>query len=172
MRLIAPAAALAAAALLAACGGGTGASSTGSTGAAPAPTIAAKQLGAAGSVLVDASGRAHYTNDQDHGGAVVCSGGCLSFWSPVTTRTTPTAGSLPGAVGVVARTNGTRQVTYDGKPLYSFTLDAPGKVTGDGARDAFGGQRFTWHVARGTGAAPTGSGGAASVPATTPSYGY
>jgi hypothetical protein len=37
-------------------------------------------------------------------------------------------------------------VTYNGKRLYTFALDKPGKVTGDGARDSFGGRSFTWHV--------------------------
>ena len=30
--------------------------------------------------------------------------------------------------------------------LYTFYLDKPGKLGGDGFDDAFGGQRFTWHV--------------------------
>ncbi len=38
------------------------------------------------------------------------------------------------------------QVTYSGRPLYSFTQEGPGEVTGDGFQDAFGGQQFTWHV--------------------------
>jgi hypothetical protein len=52
------------------------------------------------------------------------------------------------------------QVTYNGKRLYTFTLDHPGQVTGDNFRDAFGGQAFTWHVARiGKGSSSSGSGG-------------
>jgi hypothetical protein len=31
-------------------------------------------------------------------------------------------------------------------PLYSFTQDGPGEVTGDGFKDAFDGKRFTWNV--------------------------
>jgi hypothetical protein len=38
------------------------------------------------------------------------------------------------------------QVTYNGKPLYTFSQDQPGQVTGDGFQDAFNGQQFTWHV--------------------------
>jgi hypothetical protein len=38
------------------------------------------------------------------------------------------------------------QATYNGAPLYTFTQDQPGEVTGDGFKDAFGGQSFTWHV--------------------------
>jgi hypothetical protein len=58
-------------------------------------------------------------------------------------------------------------VTYNGRLLYSFKLDKPGKVTGDGLKDAFGGQKFTWHVAH-----PTGATSAASTTTTTTSYHY
>jgi predicted lipoprotein with Yx(FWY)xxD motif len=57
----------------------------------------------------------------------------------------------------VRRPIGRRQVTYKGKLLYSFTLDKPGKVTGDGFADAFGGHKFTWHVAHGTKATSSSS---------------
>ena len=42
--------------------------------------------------------------------------------------------------------DGTRQVTFDGKPLYSFVEDGPGG-DGDGG-DSFGGTEFVWTVAR------------------------
>ena len=36
----------------------------------------------------------------------------------------------------------------NGKPLYTFAEDSgPNTVTGNGAKDAFGGTSFTWHVA-------------------------
>ena len=47
----------------------------------------------------------------------------------------------------IKRPDGTRQVTYDGRPLYRFTEDGgAGKVTGDGFKDSFGGTKFTWHA--------------------------
>ena len=54
-------------------------------------------------------------------------------------------------LGVVTRPDGTRQVTFDGRPLYRFAEDSAGTVTGNGASDAFGEQEFTWHVATPTG---------------------
>jgi predicted lipoprotein with Yx(FWY)xxD motif len=110
-------------------------------------TVFVKHFAGAGTVLVDAKGRALYKNDQEHGGNVLCTGACLSFWKPLVVATTPTASSaLPGKLAIVKRPDGRRQVTYMAKPLYTFTLDKPGKVTGDGFKDVFGGHRFTWHV--------------------------
>jgi len=46
------------------------------------------------------------------------------------------------------RPDGKTQVTFDGKPLYRFAEDSsPKNVSGNGAKDSFGGKSFTWHVA-------------------------
>jgi predicted lipoprotein with Yx(FWY)xxD motif len=61
-----------------------------------------------------------------------CQKYCALIWPPVLTSGQPEAG--PGvdqhALGVVVRPDGTRQVTYHGKPLYLFIKDAyiPGIV--------------------------------------------
>ena len=127
-------------------------------------TLSVKTLSGAGKVLVDSKGRALYMNDQERG-RVLCTGACLSFWKPLTVSGTPKAGSLPGKLAVVKRPDGGRQVAYNGKLLYSFTLDKSGKVTGDGFKDAFGGQKFTWHVAH-----PAGVKSAPSTATATPTY--
>jgi predicted lipoprotein with Yx(FWY)xxD motif len=120
-------------------------------------TVSIKTIGGAGKVLVDAKGRALYSNDQERAGKVLCTGACLSFWKPLTVSGAPKGASLPGKLVVVKRPDGGRQVAYNGKLLYSFTLDKAGKVAGDGFKDAFGGQKFTWHVAHPAGVktAPT-----------------
>jgi predicted lipoprotein with Yx(FWY)xxD motif len=127
-------------------------------------TLSVKTLSGAGKVLVDSKGRALYMNDQERG-RVLCTGACLSFWKPLTVSGTPKAGSLPGRLAVVKRPDGGRQVAYNGKLLYSFTLDKSGKVTGDGFKDAFGGQKFTWHVAH-----PAGVKSPPSTTTATPTY--
>jgi predicted lipoprotein with Yx(FWY)xxD motif len=77
----------------------------------------------------------------------MCTGACNSFWKPLTiSGGAPTAGSGVGNLGVVKRSDGTKQVTENGKLLYTFTQEGPGQVTGDGFQDAFNGQQFTWHV--------------------------
>jgi predicted lipoprotein with Yx(FWY)xxD motif len=72
-----------------------------------------------------------YTLSNDNGQA--CQRFCALIWSPVLTSGRPEAGTGVDqhALGVVVRPDGTRQVTYHGKPLYLFIKDAyiPG-VTG------------------------------------------
>jgi predicted lipoprotein with Yx(FWY)xxD motif len=144
-KLLIPAILIAAAVALAACGGGGGSDvATAGTGM---NAVAVKDIGGAGTVLVDSSGQALYAPDQEATGKILCTGACNSFWVPLTAHGTPTAsGSLPGKLGVVKRPDGAMQVTYNGAPLYTFTQDQAGEVTGDGFKDAFGGQQFTWHV--------------------------
>jgi predicted lipoprotein with Yx(FWY)xxD motif len=137
---------------LAACGG----DGYGSSDPAPAAqsgddtaTVSVEELGDAGRVLVDAAGKPLYAADEEVGSSVVCTGACTSFWIPLTIGAgTPTGNPLPSELGVLERGDGARQVTLDGKRLYTFVQDGPGEVTGDGLSDAFDGQRFTWHVVR------------------------
>ncbi len=142
---------------------------SGGTSSRSAATVSVKRIGSAGTVLVDSKGRALYTNDQERRGMVLCTGACLAFWKPLTVAGAPKpASSLPGQLGVRKRPDGRKQVTYGGKLLYTFTLDKRGSVTGDGFKDAFGGQRFTWHVARPTNASRVTT---TPPPSTTP-YSY
>ncbi len=121
-------------------------------------TVATRQIPGVGKVLVDRSGLALYASDQETGGMARCTGACNSFWKPLTvSKGSPVAQSIAGTLGVVTRPEGTRQVTYNGKLLYTFSVDKPGKAVGDGFKDAFGGQKFTWHVVRDT--TTTGSSG-------------
>jgi predicted lipoprotein with Yx(FWY)xxD motif len=141
-----------------------GSSGSGTSGSA---TVSVKRIGGA-SVLVDAKGRALYRSDQERNGMVLCDGACLAFWQPLTVSGTPTKStSLAGKLAVVKRPDGRRQVTFNGRLLYSFKLDKPGKVTGDGFKDAFGGQKFTWRVVH-----PAGVKTTTTTPATTTFPGY
>ncbi|HEX3226281.1 MAG TPA: hypothetical protein VHQ89_09310 [Gaiellaceae bacterium] len=143
------------------------ATSTGTSSGGSGVAVSVKRLAGAGSVLVDAKGKALYRSDQERNGKVLCTGACLSFWQPLTVSGTPKGKGVSGKLAIVRRPDGGRQVTFNGRLLYSFKLDKAGKVTGDGFKDAFGGQKFTWHVARPAGAA--GGSGAKPAP-TTPTY--
>jgi predicted lipoprotein with Yx(FWY)xxD motif len=140
-RLLIAGAAVAVLLALAACGG------SGSGGGNASDTVSAETLGNSGRVLVDSGGKALYTAQQESGTGVLCTGGCLSFWTPLTIHSgNPTASSVTGMLGVAERPDGTRQVTFNGKRLYTFAEDSPGQVTGNGLTDTFGGQPFTWQV--------------------------
>lgn len=132
---------LAALALLVGCGGSSNDNgNSGSNGTATVSSMSGQ--------LVDAKGAALYTNDQDKMGQVKCTGECASIWVPLTSSGKPTAGNgVSGTLGTVKRPDGTSQVTLDGKPLYTFAQDnGSSKATGDGAKDSFGGQQFSWHA--------------------------
>lgn len=94
---------------------------------------------ALGPVLTDAQGMTLYTFDKDSGGVSVCYDSCAGNWPPLVA---PNGAANEGGFTLVARTDGTKQWAYDGKPLYLWINDAaPGDVTGDGV----GG---VWHVAK------------------------
>jgi predicted lipoprotein with Yx(FWY)xxD motif len=158
-KLLIPAIVIAAAATLAACGGGGG-DATAMPGTAT-NAVSVKDVAGAGTVLVDSSGQALYASDQEAAaGKILCTGACNSFWEPVIVNgNVASSGSVPGKLGVVKRPDGGMQATYNGKPLYAFTQDQPGEVTGEGFKDAFGGQQFTWHVVSVGNSGGTSSGG-------------
>lgn len=127
-------------------GGGGSDSSIAPASNAGGATVSVAEIGDAGRVLVDSTGQALYASDQEAAGRVLCTDACESFWTPLTVSGGNPRGSVPGQLGVVKRPDGSKQVTYNGMPLYSFTEEGPGEVTGDGFVDAFDGRQFTWNV--------------------------
>lgn len=87
-------------------------------------------------MLVDAKGMTVYTFDNDSTGKSACTGQCAQNWPPV-----PAAeGTPPEPYGSITREDGTRQLTYKGKPVYTFVKDQkPGDKTGDKVKDV-------WHA--------------------------
>ena len=77
-----------------------------------------------------------------------CTGTCASLWPPYNFSGNFSSISTPNGInvsafGILTRPNGSRQLTYDGWPLYLFYKDtAPGQVNGNGVK-AFGG---TWYA--------------------------
>lgn len=67
-----------------------------------------------------------YTQSRGRGPGGGCDGMCAQYWPPVLTSGRPTAsgGVDQHALGTKKRSDGTQQVTYDGKPLYLFADDA------------------------------------------------
>ena len=160
-------AALTAALSLAACGGSSSSSSpAASSSPSTGQTVAVRTIAGLGDVLVDGSGMPLYTSNRDATGAPACAGACAGIWKPLTVPAgTPSAASSVGTVAVVTRSDGTKQVTVGGKPLYTFVQDAPGKATGNGVTDSFAGQKFTWStvLAGGTTASSTAKSGSSGA---------
>jgi len=150
----------AAALLAAACSSGSSTSTPTSAGtpttASPAGTssggtVIKTMTGSAGAFLTDSSGRAVYLFMADPTGKSVCVNACVSVWPPVTASGTPTgSGGVTGShLSVITRSDGTKQVVYDGHALYYFSGDSgAGQVNGQGV-NGFGAK--WWLVA------PTGS---------------
>lgn len=162
---------------LAACGGGGSSghrpSATGSD--TSSDTVTVRQLSGVGSVLVDHTGKALYSSNLEASGKIVCDGACNAFWKPLTlSGGKPSASTGAGKLGVITRPDGTRQATVNGKPLYTFVEDSPGKATGNGFTDHFGGHHFTWNVVRAgsTTTSGAGPGSSSGTPSSTPGYGY
>jgi predicted lipoprotein with Yx(FWY)xxD motif len=107
-------------------------------------TVDVASAGDLGSVLVDSQGRTIYLFGKDTGTTSTCTGACASAWPPVRANGTPTAGSGANAsmIGTTPRSDGKPQVTYNGHPLYLFSMDQnPGDTNGEGLT-AFGGSWF------------------------------
>jgi predicted lipoprotein with Yx(FWY)xxD motif len=94
-------------------------------------------------VLTANSGLTLYTLSAEKHGTFICKGSCLKDWHPlvVAKGVKPTG---PVALGTVKRPdNGLRQVTFKGRPLYTFDDDKKkGDADGEGFKDV-----GTWHAA-------------------------
>jgi predicted lipoprotein with Yx(FWY)xxD motif len=63
-----------------------------------------------------------------------CYAFCLHLWPPlVVSNGARPIGPGVSSLGAITRSNGQRQVTYEGKPLYIFVFDhVPGRISGEG----------------------------------------
>jgi hypothetical protein len=74
----------------------------------------------------------------------VCSGACAAAWPPLRTGAGPAVagGANAALISTIPRSDGARQVTYNGHPLYTFVKDQKaGDVNGQGV-SAFGAAWF------------------------------
>ena len=140
----------------------TASSSSGSRGPARAAVISTTK-GKDGTYLAGAGGRALYLWLGDDNGKSNCSGDCDMSWPPVTTNGAPTpSGAVTASgLGTITRSDGTKQVTYKGHPLYYFVVDSgPGTTKGQGS-DSFGAR---WWLVAPSGAAITVNGSSSVSP--------
>jgi hypothetical protein len=79
---------------------------------------------------------------------------------PASGKVTASGGATAGGVGTITRSDGTKQATYDGHPLYYYVGDTgAGQDNGQG-NDGFGAK---WWVVAPSGAAITGSSSGATT---------
>ena len=91
-----------------------------------------------GKVIVDNHGRTLYLFEKDKRGRSACSGICASYWPPLLTSAKPVAagGLKRSLLGTIRRSDGTKQVTFAGHPLYRFSGDSKrGQTSGEGLTD-------------------------------------
>jgi predicted lipoprotein with Yx(FWY)xxD motif len=88
-----------------------------------------------GDFLVDAKGMSLYLYTKDTPNTSVCYDKCATAWPPLLVEGAPTASQgIDGAkLGTTTRTDGTKQVTFNGWPLYYYIKDTKaGDVVGQG----------------------------------------
>jgi predicted lipoprotein with Yx(FWY)xxD motif len=166
----------------AACSSGSS-SSSGSTSSSAAgsasstsSTVITTKTSSGGSFLTNGAGRAIYLFMADSSGKSNCDGACAAAWPPVIAAGQPTAAGSAQAsdLSTITRSDGTKQVTYNGHPLYYFEGDTgPGTDKGQGL-NGFG---ALWYLVAPSGSSITtavtiGGSGATSSPSSGGGGGY
>jgi predicted lipoprotein with Yx(FWY)xxD motif len=141
---------------------GSSAAASGPASSAGGTALATATVGGT-KVLTNAKGFVVYWFVPDTSTTSKCTGSCATYWPPVTGPATAGAG-VTGTLGTITRSDGTKQATYDGHPLYTYAGDtAPGKAKGNGLNVSGG----LWYEMTVSGATP-----AASSSASTGGNGY
>lgn len=136
-------------------GGSNSPSSTPPTTHAAAATNVVKTTTIGGAtVLTNAQGFTLYTFAPDTMTASKCNGTCAKYWPPE--KGPVTESGITGTFSTITRSDGTKQATYNGHPLYTYVGDSkPGDNKGNGLNLSGG----LWHevVVGGSAPAPSSS---------------
>jgi predicted lipoprotein with Yx(FWY)xxD motif len=126
--------------------------------------------GAHGVYVTGASGRALYLWVADNHRMSNCSGECAKAWPPLITQGTPVAGhgATAGDLGTITRANGSKQVTYNGHPLYYYVADTSAGMTTGQDNNSFGAK---WWLVAPSGSAIVSGGSASQMSASSSSSG-
>jgi predicted lipoprotein with Yx(FWY)xxD motif len=102
------------------------------------------QSGPLGTILFNQKGQTLYLFQKDKTSKSTCEGACATAWPPLIVTGKPTAGHGIKAklLSTSTRSDGKKQVTYNGHPLYRFSGDTKaGQTNGQGV-NAFGAKWF------------------------------
>lgn len=152
-------------------GGSPGSSSSSSPSSAPNAASAGNvvktaKIGGA-TVLTNSRGFTLYWFVPDTPTKSNCNGSCAQFWPPMPGPVTESG--IMGTFSTITRSDGSKQATFDGHPLYTYKGDTqPGEAKGNGLNVSGG----VWHEVT-----ESGSGGGNPAPSSSPSssgggYGY
>ena len=97
--------------------------------------------------LTDSNGMTLYYFTKDANGQSACYGGCANAWPVYYAPTVTIPASLDAEdFGTITRTDGTKQTTYYGWPLYYWAKDKkPGDMTGEGVGKAWYVLKAPWY---------------------------
>ena len=147
-----------------------GGNSSSAQAAAGGSTVSQKTIGNQ-QVLVDSNGMTLYWFVPDTSSKSNCWGSCATYWPPVTGPLTAGSG-VTGTLGTITRSDGTKQATYLGHPLYTYIGDkSPGQATGNG-KNLSGGLWWEMTVSGATPAPAAGAGSTATATSGGGGYGY
>jgi predicted lipoprotein with Yx(FWY)xxD motif len=115
----------------------------GSDGGGDPAVVSVGNLPEVGPALVTGKGITIYAFAGDKGTKSECYEACEKACPPLLTDGDPVAegGAIAAKLGTTERKNGTTQVTYEGRPLYTWLDEEPGARRGWGVK-SFG---FKWY---------------------------
>jgi predicted lipoprotein with Yx(FWY)xxD motif len=150
-----------------ACGGSSKATSSALPAAHSSNSAIAAASSTVGNILVGSDGKSLYLFARDRNGASSCTGPCAKSWPPYASKRAALhvgPGVKASLLHTVTRADGTKQLVYNGHPLYTYGGDTkPGDISGQGS-NAFGAR---WYVI-----SPQGAAVQKAASSTPKGYGY
>ena len=138
----------------------SGSSGGAKPGAQPV-TITTKPAKKLGTILAAGNKRLTvYAFAADTGASSTCNAACAGVWPPVTGKAQASGAAVAASLGTITRSDGTKQVTYKGHPLYFYAKD---KDNGDAYGQAIKSFGAKWYVLT-----PTGTQVGATLSGTSP----
>lgn len=108
------------------------------SGAYAADVVAKIGSSSLGKIVVNGKGMSAYFFDLDKAksGVSACTGECSANWPAMLSSTSkPLVSGIKGVIGSISLKSGGRQVTINGRPVYTFAFDkAAGEIKGQGAQ--------------------------------------